>query len=150
MKDNDFKDIGKELKRSSGSCYNRWMAQIVPALKSFIMKLPMTDDWKKELLHYIVKNKIKNKKQLDIELIFKEIAPAQTTKSLLIYLERLKQERINGVMKQSKLPLCELASKRFILKDQRDPTFNEVHNKYQKRQEWCNSIIAYYNKLIFK
>ena len=148
VKLNDFIDIGKELKRSSGTCYGRWMLQIVPTLKTCIMKLPMTQDWKKDLLHHIVKNKIKNKKELDIEFILKEIAPAQTSRSLLQYLNNLKQERINGVKEQSKLPLCELASKRLIEKSPSNPIFNEDHIKEQKRQEWCNSIFAYYKKLI--
>merc|ERR1712223_1935887 len=127
VKLNDFIDIGKELKRSSSSCYARWMTQIVPTLKTCIMQLPMTLDWKKDLLHHIVENKVKTKKELDIEFILKEIAPAQTSLSLLNYLNNLKQEQINGVTKQSKLPLCELASKRLIEKNPSDPIFNENH-----------------------
>ena len=146
VKPRDFIDIGKELKRSSGTCYNRWMIHIVPTLKKFIMKLPMTQDWKKDLLYHIVKNKIKNKTELDIEFILKEVAPAQTSKSLLLYLDNLKKETINGVQKPSKLPLCELASKRITEKSHRNPIFNEDHIKEQKRQEWCKSIIAYYRK----
>merc|ERR1719414_523540 len=106
----------------------------------------MTQDWKKDLLYHIVNNKIKNKTELDIEFILKEVAPAQTSKSLLLYLDNLKKETINGVQKPSKLPLCELASKRIAEKSHRNPIFNENHIKEQKRQEWCKSIIAYYRK----
>ena len=81
VKPSDFVDIGIELKRSSRSSYHRWMLQIVPTLKTSTMKLPKTHDWKKSLLHHIVKNKIKNKKELDIEFILKEVAPAQTSNS---------------------------------------------------------------------
>ena len=148
VKTNDFTDIGKELKRSSSSCYERWMKQIVPTLKTCIMKLPMTQDWKKVLLDHIVKNKIKTKKELDIEFILKEIAPAQTSRSLLIYVDHLKKERIGGVQKQSKLPLCELALKRLVEKSPNNPIFNEDDIGEQKRQEWCKNIFAYYKKLI--
>ena len=148
LKPNDFTDIGKELKRSSASCYTRWMIHIVPTLKTCIMQLPMTSDWKKDLLHHIVKNKIKNKKQLNIEFILKEIAPAQTSQSLLLYINHLKQQTIDGVKKPSKLPLCELASKRLIEKSPRDPIFNEDHINEKKRQEWCKIIFAYYKKLM--
>jgi len=148
VKQNDFIDIGKELKRSSSSCYTRWMIQIVPTLKSCILKLPMTPDWKKDLLHHIVKNKVKNKKELDIQFILKEVAPAQTSTSLIAYLDNLKRERIDGVLKQSKLPLCELTSKRLIEKSPINPIFNEDHNGEQKRQEWGKIIFAYYKKLI--
>merc|ERR1712223_1145081 len=148
VKLNNFIDIGKELKRSSGTCYNRWMFQIVPTLKTCIMQLPMTNEWKKDLLHHIVKNKIKNKKELDIEFILKEIAPAQTSTSLISYLNDLKRETIEGVTKPSKLPLCELVSKRLMEKSPTNPIFNEDNIKEQKRQEWCKSIFAYYKKLI--
>merc|ERR1719322_406414 len=124
------------------------MLQIAPTLKTYSMKLPMKSDWKKDVLHHIVKNKIKTKKQLDIEFILKEIAPAQTSKSLLQYLNNLKQERINGVRKQSKLPLCELASKRLVEKSPSNPIFNEDLKNEQTRQGWCINIIAYYKKLM--
>ena len=148
VKLNDFIDIGKELKRSSSSCYARWMKQIVPTLKTCILKLPMTNDWKKDLWHHIVKNKVKTKKELDIQFILKEIAPAQTSTSLLHYLRDLKRETINGVTKPSKLPLYELVSKRLIEKSPTNPVFNEDNIKEQKRQEWCKSIFAYYKKLM--
>ena len=112
------------------------------------MQLPMTQDWKKDLLHHIVKNKIKNKKQLDIEFILKEIALAQTSQSLIRYLHDLNRETIDGVAKQSKAPLCEHVSRRLSEKSPTNPIFNEDHIKVQKRQEWCKSIFAYYKKLI--
>ena len=140
--------IGKQLKRSSGSCYERWMGQIVPTLKTCIMQLPMTSDWKKDLLHHIVKNKIKTKKELDMEFTLKEIAPAQTSASLLTYLNSLTLERIDGAQKLSKLPLCELASKMLSDKSFQNPIFNEDHSREQKRKEWCKSIIAYYKKFM--
>ena len=148
VKPNDFIEIGKELKRSSSSCNNRWILQIVPTLKSGIMKLPMTSDWKKDLLHHIVENKIKNKKELDIQFILKKVAPAQTSASLLLYLQGLQLESIDGVLKQSKLPLFEIVSKRLIKKDPRDPIFNEDNIREQKRQEWCINIIDHYKKLM--
>ena len=146
VKLNDFTNIGKELQRSKSSCYSRWMEKIVPTLKTCIMRLPMTNDWKKDLLHYIVKSKLKTKKEIDIEFILKEIAPAQTSTSLLGYLKIITQETINGVQKQSKLPLFDLASKR--LRSPSNPIFNEDHKKEQKRQEWCTNIISYYKKLM--
>ena len=144
----DFTDIGKEIKRSSGSCWSRWLDKIVPTLKTCIMQLPMTNDWKKDLLHHIVQSKVKTMKELDIEFILKEIAPAQTSISLLGHLKMLQKETINGVQKQSKLPLFDLASKRLIEKSPSNPIFNENHKNEQKRQEWSTTIIAYYKRLI--
>merc|ERR1712223_621593 len=148
VKLNDFIDIGIELKRSSHSCYTRWMKQIVPTLKTHIMQLTMTNDWKKDLLHHIVKNKIKSKKELDIEFILKEIALAQTSQSLISYLDHLIRETIDGVQKPSKLPLYELASKRLIEKSPSNPIFNENDIREKRRQEWRKHIIAYYKNLL--
>ena len=85
---------------------------------------------------------------MDIDQILKDVAPGQTSKSLLIYLGTLKRETVNGVTKQSKLPLSDLASKRF--KEQRpdDPLFNENHKGEQKRLEWCQDVISFYKTLI--
>ena len=99
-------------------------------------------------MHHIIKNKVKTKKELDIQFILKEIAPAQTSTSLLTYLRDLKRETINGVTKQSKLPLFELASKRLFEKNPRNPIFNEDLKNEQKRQEWSTNVIAYYKKLM--
>ena len=148
VKPSVFNAIATELKRSSYSCYLRWMQHIAPTLKTHLMKLPMTNDWKKDVLSHIVNNNIKHKKEMDIDQILKDVAPGQTSKSLLIYLGTLKRETVNGVTKQSKLPLCDLASKRF--KEQRpdDPLFNENHKGEQKRLEWCQDVISFYKTLI--
>jgi len=148
VKQSEFTAVATELKRSSGSCYIRWMQHIAPTLKTHLMKLPMTSDWKKDVLSHIVNNNIEHKKEMDIDQILKEVATGQTSKSILMYLDRLKREAVNGVPKPSKLPLCDLASKR--LKEQRpnDPLFNENHKDEQKRLEWCEDIISYYKTLI--
>merc|ERR1712154_675388 len=112
VKPSEFINIATELKRSSSSCYARWMNTIVPALKTHIKKLPMTNEWKIDILKHIVKNNIKHKKEMDIDMILKEIAPGQTSTSLLMYLNVLKRETIDGKLKASKRPLCDLASKR--------------------------------------
>merc|ERR1719150_2294092 len=103
---------------------------------------------KKTFCIILSKTKLKTKKELDIEFILKEIAPAQTSTSLLNYLNDLNRETIDGVTKRSKLPLYELVSKRLIEKSPTNPILNEDNIKEQKRQEWCKSIFAYYKKLI--
>ena len=147
VKQSDFNTIATELKRSSSSCYIRWMQHIVPALKTYLKKLPFTNDWKKDVLSFIIENNIKDKRKMNIDQILKEIAPGQTSKSLLIYLDSLKKERVDGVEKQSKLPLWELASK--ILKEQSpsNSLFNNSHKGEQKRIEWCQDVISHYKSL---
>ena len=147
VKQSDFDTIATELKRSSSSCYIRWMQHIAPALKTYLQKLPLTNEWKKEVLSYIVENNIKDKKKIDIDQMLKEIAPGQTSISLLLYLDRLKNKRVDGAEKQSTLLLCELASK--VLKEQSPSNhlFNINHKGEQKRLEWCQDVISYYKTL---
>merc|ERR1719245_1342437 len=112
MKVSEFIAIATQLKRSSTSCYIRWMHFIVPTLKTHLMKLPMTNAWKKDVLSHIVENNIKHKKELDIDQILKEVAPGQTSKSIIVYLHDLEMECVSGVTKRSKLALYNLAFKR--------------------------------------
>ena len=67
---------------------------------------------------------------------------------LFQFLDNLKKETVNGVRKQSKLLLCDLASKRCKEQDPKDPLFNENHKGERKRLEWCEDVISYYRTLI--
>ena len=57
-------------------------------------------------------------------------------------------ETVNGVIKQSNLPQCDLASKRLKEQSPSDPLFNENHKSEQKRLKWCEDVISYYKTLI--
>merc|ERR1712012_1062665 len=102
VKPSEFTPVATELKRSTSSCYERWIKYIAPTLKTHLMKLPMTNDWKKDVLLHIVNNNIKRKKDMNIDQILKEVAPGQTSRSILKYLNDLKIEYVNGVRKPSK------------------------------------------------
>ena len=148
VKSSEFTAVATELRRSSISCYLRWMQHIAPTLKTHLMKLPMTNDWKKDFLSHIVNNNIKYKREIDIDQILKEIAPGQTSRSILLHLNTLKREAVNGVKKQSKLPLCDLVSKRLKEQSPINSLFNENHKGEQKRLERCQDVISNYEKLI--
>ena len=148
MKPSEFTTVATELKRSSGSCYARWIIYIAPTLNTHLMKLPMTNDWKKDILSHIVENNIKHKKEMDIDHILKEIAPGQTSRSILTYLDALRKETVNGVRKPSKLPLCDLASKRLMEQAPNNALFQTNHKGEQKRLKWCEDVISYYKTLI--
>ena len=148
VKQREFTAIATELKRSSISCYLRWMQHIAPTFKTHLKKLPMTNDWKKDVLLHIVNNNIKHKKEMDIDKILKEVAPGQTSLSIIGYLDTLKMERVKGVQKQSKLPLCDLVSKRMREQSPQSTLFNENHKGEQKRLEWCEDVISYFKTLI--
>ena len=148
VKLSEFDAIAIELKRSSNSCYYHWMQYIVPTLKTHIKTLPIHHYWKKDVLSYILENKIKHKNELDIDQMLMGIAPGQTSTSLLSYLNELKRTRKNGKLGQSKLPLCDLASKRLMEQRQDDPVFNENHKGEQKRLKCRQDLISYYKTMI--
>ena len=147
VKPSDLTNIASEMKRSSSSCYNRWMSKIVPTLKTHMKNLPMTSEWKKDILHYIVKNKVKDKRDIDVDILLQDVAPGQTSLSLFIYLDSLKRETINRKAKYSEKSLFQCASRRLREKRQDNPIFNENHKGEQKRLEWCEEIITYYESI---
>ena len=75
MKLSEFIGVAIELKRSSSSRSRRWMLHIALTLKTHLIKIPMTNNWKKDVLSYIVNNNIKHKKEMGIDQILKEMAP---------------------------------------------------------------------------
>ena len=54
----------------------------------------MTNEWKKGVLAYIIANNIQHKQEMDINQILKVIAPGQTSKSVLSFLDELKREKL--------------------------------------------------------
>ena len=139
VKLNEFNAVAKELKRSSSSCYGRWFRQIVPTLKTHIKSLPLTSDWKEDILSHIVRNKIKHKKEIDFEKFLKENAPGQTNRSILSFLSSINPDH---------LPLYKLVSKRPKKKRTNNRLYNENDKWEQKRLEWCQNVISYYKTLI--
>jgi len=146
VKPSDLTDFASEMKRSSESCYGRWMRSIVPTIKTHLKNLPMTSEWKKDILHHIVKNKIKDKREIEIDVLH-DIAPGQTSLSLIHYLDILKRETIDGNLKYSEKSLFECASKRLSEQSRKDPCFNENHKNELKRLERCEEIVAYYESV---
>ena len=139
VKLNEFDAVSEELKRSSACCYNRWTRQIAPTLKTHLKSLPLTSDWKDDILSHIVTNKIKRKKEIDFKKLLKENAPGQTTTSITSFLNSLKPNH---------LPLYQFVSKRLKKKLPNNQLYNENDKREQKRLEWCQDVISYYKTLI--
>ena len=148
VKLSEFSAVAIKLKRSSSACYDHWMKHIVPTLKTHIKKLPLDNNWKKDVLLHIVENKVKNKNEIGIDRILMEIAPGQTSHSLLSFLNEMERTKRNDENGQSKLLLCDIASKK--LREQRpdDSLFNGNHKGEQKRLKGRQDLISYYKILI--
>ena len=147
IKPKDLKQIAIPLKRSPSACFARWMKEIVPTLKTHINESPKTTDWKKDILSYIVKNNIKDKKELDLSILH-TVAPGQTSKSVVMYLDKVRQVKVDGAMKASDLPLNELALKTLSEQPTHNPGFDKNRTKMEdKGLERAKRIVAYYESL---
>lgn len=142
-----FSEFGKGCKRSSRGCYMRWNTVVLPAIKTYILGLPRDDEWKLDLMLYIVKHKVKSLKDLELDMLVKEVAPGQTIKSILVFLESIKLNHSIDASKSIKIndkPLNKLVAEKLDKKSSRNPLFNNNHKKEKKRLERMNEIIDIY------
>ena len=142
-----FSEFGKDCKRSSRGCYMRWNTVLLPAIKTYILGLPRDDKWKLDLMLYIVKHKVKSLKDLELDMLVKEVAPGQTIKSILVFLESIKLTHSIDKSKSIKvddIPLYELAAEKLNKKSSRNPLFNNNHKGEKRRLERMNAIIDIY------
>ena len=91
-------------------------------------------------------NCLQSRLAIDIDQLLNDVAPGQTRRSLLIYLDNLKNKKIDGKTKYSDKTLFECASKKLMEQNGQHPCFNKNHKKEQKRLEWCENIIAVYEE----
>ena len=86
---NDFDQISGDIGRSKGACYNRWRLNIVPVLKSDIHGLPQNEEWRKDVLRYIIEKNYGSVKEIPYNKVVRDVCPGQTSKSLSMFLNKL-------------------------------------------------------------
>ena len=89
LKQKDFRQISAVIGRSKNSCYQRWIVNIVPPLKSDILGLPKDEEWRKDLLRYVIDNKFGSVKAIPYNKVVRDVCPGQTTDSLSSFLRTL-------------------------------------------------------------
>ena len=128
------------------------MLVIVPALKTHSLGLPLNGDWKLDMMSYIVKNKIKHEKELDVDFLLDKIAPGQTKFSLLVFEKGLREQNITKcgqkIRTRSELPLHQVVENKLIEQSQSNPCFNKNHKGEERRLKRANDIINIYLKYI--
>ena len=87
--ENDFGQISAEIGRSKTSCYLRWTRQIVPPLKSDILGLPQNEEWRKDVLRYVIDNKFGSVKDIPYNKVVRDVCPGQTSDALSLFLGNL-------------------------------------------------------------
>ena len=86
---NDFGQISAEIGRSKNSCYYRWTTHIVPPLKSDILGLPQNEEWRKDVLRYVIDKTFSSVKDIPYNKVVRDVCPGQTTIALSVFLRSL-------------------------------------------------------------
>ena len=142
---NDFSDLAQTLNRTNSSCYTHWMHAILPALKSHILRIPLDSAWKLKFMSYIVKNKIKHERDIDIDYLLINIIPDQTRFSVLVFEKSL---RDTSTGKNRKTPLHEIVENKFAEQSECNPCFNKNHKGEKRRIKRANDVIFLYNMFV--
>ena len=126
----------------------RWKTVILPAIKTYILGLPLNCEWKLDVMLYTVKHKTKSIKDLELDMLVKEVAPGQTVQSIMVFLDSINLEIGKPNRMTIDVPIYELVVEKLDKKSSRNPLFNNNHKKEIKRQERMNSIIDIYRNFI--
>ena len=86
----DFKVVSQKMERSVQSCYGHWSHALFPILKTHLKGVPLTSEWKKDLMAHAIQHKIKHPKELDPSLVVEKVCPGQTIHSVSDYAYKTK------------------------------------------------------------
>ena len=85
----DFDQISGDIGRSKTAYYTRWKRNIVPILKSDTLGLPQNEDWRKDVLRYVIDKNYGSVKVIPYNKVVRDVCPGQTSTSLLSFLNHL-------------------------------------------------------------
>ena len=91
-KEKDFGQLSADIGRSKTACYIRWMGTIVPILKSDTFGLPQNEQWRKDVLRYVIEKKFGRVKEIPFNKLVRDVCPGQTTISLSSYFNGLSNQ----------------------------------------------------------
>merc|ERR1712150_383418 len=75
----------QKLQRTNKACDRHWNQVLLPILKTHLKGLPLSAEWKKDFMLYVIKHKIRHPKELDLGLIVDQVCPGQTSQSVSSY-----------------------------------------------------------------
>ena len=67
----------------------RWTRHIAPPLKSDILGLPQNEEWRKDVLRYVIDNKFGSVKDIPYNKVVRDVCPGQTSRALSTFLNNL-------------------------------------------------------------
>ena len=95
-KTNDFDQISADIGRSKDACYKRWMEKIVPILKSDTLGLTQNEEWRKDVLRYVIEEKFGSVKEMPYNKLVRDVCPGQTSHTLSDYLNSFSRHAADG------------------------------------------------------
>jgi len=103
---------------------------------------------KKDFILYVIKHKIRHRKELDLDLLVEEVLPGQTSASVLYYAKYTEDNYKRTMTKKNlkDLPLYEIMKMQLNAKGRNSSVFNEkVMEKHLQRK---NDIVHIYESII--
>ena len=138
MKTKDFDQISEDIGRSKGACYRRWRTIIAPIIKSDILGLPQNEEWRKDVLQYVIQKKFGSVKEMPYNKLVRDVCPGQTCGSLSLFLNHLSQS--SGGM-----PFYEYCQKR--LNDPHPSSYLGNEELAKAKSEYASQILEIKRKL---
>jgi len=148
----NFTSMSKEheLPRKVENCRGRWKQVILPICKTYVLGNPGFPenylDWKKNVVNYIVDNKIEDKNDIDAYEIEKNLCPGQTVASI--------KKFVNGIYQTSRKydetePLFMTCSRRFS-KDGKLILINNDFRNYFHKENHIQEVVDHYKVIARK
>ena len=128
----DFVQISAEIGRSKKACQMRWTNHIVPPLKSDILGLPQNEEWRKDVLQYIIEKKFISSKHIPYNKMVRDVCPGQTAHALSTFLRNLS-------ISTGEMPFHEYC---------RNHLNNPSHNSYLGNEELVQTKSEYASKIL--
>merc|ERR1712150_150861 len=145
----DFNDVSEKIQRTIGSCVRHWNLVLLPILKTHLKGSPLSAEWKKDFMLYVIKHKIRHPKELDLGLIVEDVCPGQTRQSVSSYaaisVTHYKNRR-NIAENLKNLQLYEIMNIQMNDESPKSPLFNE--KRMEKDLQRKNDIVDLYKSMI--
>lgn len=110
------------------------------------MGLPQGVGWTKEVLMYIVKNKVTDVKKIEYKLLLEEMFPGQTGYSLAVFVNSIAKETVNRKQYRCNEPLHKICLRRLNQPDHTSYLGN--NNRAASKLKYAEDIIKIYKSLI--
>ena len=134
----------EQLPRQTENSRQRWKRYILPICKSYVLRIPDFPEsffeWKKDVLNYIIKNKIENHEYVDVYTIEKEVCPGQTVGSIKLFLKELKNEKVDKAD-----PLYKVCKRRLL--NIRNPGINDYKKQFKLGLGQIEEIVKHYETI---